>query len=42
MHQGSECGFIKFGSRVDVFLPLSAQLKVGLGDKGEIALFEGL
>ena len=31
--QGSDAGFIKFGSRVDVFLPLNANLKVNLGDK---------
>lgn len=31
--QGSELGFIKFGSRVDLFLPLSAQLRVRIGDK---------
>jgi len=31
--QGSEMGFIKFGSRMDVFLPLDAEIKVQLGDK---------
>jgi phosphatidylserine decarboxylase len=31
--QGSDMGFIKFGSRVDIFLPLTAQLKVKLEDK---------
>ncbi len=31
--QGEECGFIKFGSRVDVFLPLDAKVNVGLGEK---------
>ncbi len=31
--QGSEFGFIKFGSRVDLFLPLDAELNVRLGDK---------
>ena len=31
--QGSECGFIKFGSRVDVLLPKNLSLKVSLGDK---------
>jgi phosphatidylserine decarboxylase len=31
--QGEEFGFIKFGSRVDVFLPLSAKILVNLGDK---------
>ncbi|MEL6142533.1 MAG: phosphatidylserine decarboxylase family protein, partial [Bacteroidota bacterium] len=29
--QGEDMGFIKFGSRVDVFLPLDAQLKVEIG-----------
>jgi phosphatidylserine decarboxylase len=31
--QGQEFGFIKFGSRVDIFLPLNAQIKVKIGDK---------
>ena len=31
--QGTDAGFIKFGSRVDVFLPLDAKVKVKLGDK---------
>ena len=31
--QGSDAGFIKFGSRVDIFLPLNAQVKVNLNDK---------
>ena len=31
--QGSECGFIKFGSRVDLFLPLDAKINVKLNDK---------
>lgn len=31
--QGNEFGFIKFGSRVDVFLPLTAKIKVNIGDK---------
>ncbi len=30
--QGQELGFIKFGSRVDVYLPLDAKVKVKLGD----------
>jgi len=30
--QGSEFGFIKFGSRVDVFLPKSADIQVHIGD----------
>ncbi len=31
--QGKEMGFIKFGSRVDVFLPLGTDIRVKLGDK---------
>jgi phosphatidylserine decarboxylase len=31
--QGSDSGFIKFGSRVDLFLPLDAQIKVQLNQK---------
>lgn len=31
--QGSDSGFIKFGSRVDVFLPLNARINVNLNDK---------
>lgn len=30
--QGSDSGFIKFGSRVDVFLPLNTVVKVNLND----------
>ena len=33
LEQGSEFGFIKFGSRVDVFLPLDAKIKVRPGEK---------
>jgi len=33
VEQGSEFGFIKFGSRVDVFLPLDAEVKVKIGEK---------
>lgn len=38
--QGEELGFIKFGSRVDIFLPLNASVKVSPGDKvrGKISL----
>lgn len=32
LEQGDEFGFIKFGSRVDVFLPLSAKITVDIGD----------
>lgn len=31
--QAEEMGFIKFGSRVDVLLPLNAKVKVKIGDK---------
>lgn len=31
--QGADSGFIKFGSRVDIFLPLSADVKVTLNQK---------
>lgn len=31
--QGEELGFIKFGSRVDIFLPLDADIKVSLNQK---------
>lgn len=29
--QGEELGFIKFGSRVDMLLPLNSEIKIGLG-----------
>jgi phosphatidylserine decarboxylase len=32
LEQGQEFGFIKFGSRVDVFLPLDAKITVKVGD----------
>ncbi|HYG04624.1 MAG TPA: phosphatidylserine decarboxylase family protein [Chryseosolibacter sp.] len=32
LEQGQEFGFIKFGSRVDVFLPLDAKVTVKIGD----------
>ncbi len=31
--QGADAGFIKFGSRVDIFLPLHTKLKIKIGDK---------
>jgi phosphatidylserine decarboxylase len=31
--QGKDSGFIKFGSRVDIYLPLGTQINVKLGDK---------
>lgn len=33
LHRGQRYGFIRFGSRVDVYLPLSAKPKVAVGDK---------
>lgn len=33
LKHGSEFGFIKFGSRMDVFLPIDTKIKVKLGDK---------
>jgi phosphatidylserine decarboxylase len=33
IEQGEELGFIKFGSRVDVFVPLDAKVMVQLGQK---------
>ncbi len=32
LEQGDEFGFIKFGSRVDIFLPLEAVIQVSVGD----------
>jgi len=33
VEQGTDMGFIKFGSRVDLFLPLEAKLNVKIGEK---------
>ena len=33
VEQASQFGFIKFGSRVDVFLPIGTDVKVKIGDK---------
>ncbi len=33
VRQGDEIGFIRFGSRVDVFLPLEAEVKVSLNQQ---------
>ncbi len=40
VEQGSEMGFIKFGSRVDIFLPLDAKISVKIGDvvKGNLSI----
>ena len=43
VEQGSEFGFIKFGSRIDIFLPLDAKILVNIGDKpvgGETVIAE--
>ena len=42
--QGDQFGFIKFGSRVDVFLPLDTKINVKLGDvvKGGITVLADL
>jgi phosphatidylserine decarboxylase len=38
--QGQDLGFIKFGSRVDVFLPLNADIRVNIGElvKGNLTV----
>lgn len=33
VEQGEELGFIKFGSRVDIFFPIGTKINVKLGDK---------
>lgn len=33
VESGGDCGIIKFGSRIDYFLPLDANIKVKVGDK---------
>jgi phosphatidylserine decarboxylase len=33
LSRGERYGFIRFGSRVDIYLPVSAQPKVSIGDK---------
>ncbi len=33
VQQATQMGFIKFGSRVDVFVPMDAEIKVNLNDK---------
>lgn len=32
-NRGHQCGVIKFGSRIDIFLPLDADIKVKVGDE---------
>lgn len=31
--KGSQCGIIKFGSRIDMYLPLDCDIKVNIGDE---------
>lgn len=33
MNRGEQCGIIKFGSRIDMYLPLDADIKVSLGEE---------
>jgi phosphatidylserine decarboxylase len=33
VQQGQKCGFIKFGSRAEVYLPIDADIQVAVGDK---------
>ncbi len=33
VRSGEQCGIIKFGSRIDIFLPLDTEIKVKLGDE---------
>jgi len=33
--QGTDAGFIKFGSRVDIFLPLDMHINIALNDKAK-------
>lgn len=44
VHQGNELGFIKFGSRVDVILPLDAKINVQLNQlvKGGVTVLANL
>lgn len=44
VNQGEEFGFIRFGSRVDIFLPLNAKINVNLNQKvkGNISLIAEL
>ena len=32
-YRGDQCGVLKFGSRIDLFVPLEAEVKVKVGDK---------
>jgi len=43
VEQGTEFGFIKFGSRIDIFLPLDAKILVNIDDRpvgGETVIAE--
>ena len=35
--RGRQCGIIKFGSRLDIFLPLDADIRVKLGEETKAA-----
>ncbi len=35
VRQGTDAGFIKFGSRVDIYLPLGTKINVKIGDKAK-------
>ena len=32
-NRGDQCGVIKFGSRIDLFVPTDSEIKVRVGDK---------
>ena len=40
---GQRFGVMKFGSRIDVFVPVSAEIKVGVGDRvvGAVTVIAG-
>ena len=38
LHRGERYGFIRFGSRVDLYLPTDARVRVAIGDKVSAAL----
>ena len=35
VEQGAEYGFIRFGSRIDILMPVSCKVQVKLGDKAQ-------
>ena len=32
-NRGDQCGVIKFGSRIDLYVPLDAEIRVKVGDR---------